>query len=102
MLAVVLLIDALEACMSRSSCAEERKRLSGTLDRLDKLLARCLAERFARRDSLVDSARRSLDEARRRVQRAAPGQRRLQEVLAEISAVLTRLNGWWAATAGGG
>lgn len=97
MMAVVLMIDALEARLPECDDGEERRRILETVDRLDGWLERCLSARFAGRDVWVDRARRRLNAAMKKVAGRSSGNERLHEILAEISGVLTGLDSWWSA-----
>lgn len=101
MMAVVLVIEALESRLPECEDEEERRRILKTVARLDGWLERCLSARFAGRDEWVNKARSRLDKAMKKVAGHSPGSERLQEVLAEISGVLTGLDSWWSALTDG-
>ena len=97
MMVVVLLIDALESRLPECDDPEEHRRILETVDRLDGWLERCLSARFASRDAWVSKARNRLDHAMKRVSGHSSWNKRLSEVLAEISGALSGLDSWWSA-----
>ena len=95
MLALVLLIEALESRMVEVVDEEEIRRTRDTLNRMDGLLEKCLACRFRERDRLTAKTTKELKSARRKTLRWRESQIPWIGLLGEISDLLCRLDALW-------
>lgn len=95
MLALLLLIEALESRLAEVVDEEEIRRTRETLIRMDGLLEKCLACRFTERDRLTAKTTKELKAARRKALRWRESQIPWNGFLSEISALMSRLDALW-------